>query len=174
VVFDLVRPVGFIPQVVAQMIGALGGATAIIALALPVVAVAGHLAPPADLRAAGMFCLSLLCAYGIAGLLAILLAMVAFWTVEVDGLVMLYVLVSSFLSGALVPVSVFPGVLRTLVQWLPFQATAYVPAGIYVGAIEAGAAWQAIAVQLGWLVVLGCAAALVWRRAVLRVVVQGG
>ena len=121
-----------------------------------------------------MFFLYLLGAYGIAGLLAILLAMVAFWTVETDGLVMLYVLVSSFLSGALVPVSVFPGALRTLVQWLPFQATTYVPAGIYVGAIEGGAAWRAIAVQVCWLVVLGCAAGLVWRRAILRIVVQGG
>lgn len=174
VVFDLVRPVGFVPQLVAQMVGALGGALVIIVIALPVVAFAGSLAAPAGPRAAGLFLVSLACAYGIAGLLAVLLAMVAFWTLEIDGLTMLYVLVSSFLSGALVPVSVFPDGLRAIVAWLPFQATTYVPASIYVGAIEGGAALRAIALQFVWLVVLGLAAALVWHRAVRRVVVQGG
>ena len=174
VVFDLVRPVGFVPQLVAQLVGALGGAVAIIVVALPVVAVAGSLAPPADAAAGALFPVSLLCAYCIAGLLAVLLGMIAFWTLETDGLTMLYVLVSSFLSGALVPVSVFPGGLRTLVQWLPFQATTYVPASIYVGGIEGADALRAVGVQLGWVVLLGVGAALVWRRAVRRVVVQGG
>ncbi|WP_024286640.1 ABC-2 family transporter protein [Cellulomonas sp. KRMCY2] len=174
VVFDLMRPVSFVPQMIAQLVGALGGALVIIVIALPVVAFAGSLALPADASAAGMFLVSLLCAYAIAGLLALLLAMVAFWTLEIDGLTMLYVLVSGFLSGALVPVSVFPGVLRTLVAWLPFQATTYVPASIYVGALDGAAAWRSIGVQLAWVAVLGVLAALVWRRAMLRVVVQGG
>lgn len=174
VVFDLVRPVGFVPQMVAQLVGALGGALLIIVIALPVVALAGSLSLPADAQAAGMFAVSLLCAYGIAGLLTMLLSMVAFWTLEIDGLTMLYVLVASFLSGALVPVAVFPGALRTVVEWLPFQATTYVPASIYVGSLAGSDAWRAIGLQLTWVVILGLAAALMWRRAMRRVVVQGG
>jgi len=174
VVFDLVRPVGFVPQMVAQLAGALGGALVIIVIALPAVALAGSLSLPASPRAAGMFLVSLLCAYGIAGLLTMLLSMVAFWTLEIDGLTMLYVLVASFLSGALVPVSVFPGVMRTVVEWLPFQATTFVPASIYIGSLDGATAWRAIGLQLLWVVVLAVAAALVWRRAMLRVVVQGG
>jgi len=174
VVFDLVRPVGFVPQMVAQLVGALGGALLIIVIALPVVALAGSLSLPAGAQAAGMFAVSLLCAYGIAGLLSMMLSMVAFWTLEIDGLTMLYVLVASFLSGALVPVAVFPGALRTVVEWLPFQATTYVPASIYVGSLTGSEAWRAIGLQLAWVVILGLAAALMWRRAMRRVVVQGG
>jgi len=174
VVFDLVRPVGFVPQLVAQLVGTLGGALLIIVIALPVVALAGSLSLPAGAQAAGMFVVSLLCAYGIAGLLSMMLSMVAFWTLEIDGLTMLYVLVASFLSGALVPVAVFPGVLRTVVEWLPFQATTYVPASIYVGSLTGSVAWRAIGLQLAWVVILGLAAALMWRRAMRRVVVQGG
>lgn len=174
VVFDLVRPVGFVPQMVAQLVGALGGALLIIVIALPVVALAGSLSLPAGAQAAGMFAVSLLCAYGIAGLLSMMLSMVAFWTLEIDGLTMLYVLVASFLSGALVPVAVFPGALRTVVEWLPFQATTYVPASIYVGSLAGSEAWRAIGLQLAWVVILGLAAALMWRRAMRRVVVQGG
>jgi ABC-type uncharacterized transport system permease subunit len=174
VVFDLVRPVGFVPQLVAQLAGALGGALLIIVIALPAVALAGSLSLPAGAGAAGMFAVSLLCAYGIAGLLSMMLSMVAFWTLEIDGLTMLYVLVASFLSGALVPVAVFPGALRTVVEWLPFQATTYVPASIYVGSLAGSDAWRAIGLQLAWVVILGLAAALMWRRAMRRVVVQGG
>ena len=174
VVFDLVLPVGFVPQLVAQLVGTLGGALLIIVIALPVVALAGSLSLPAGAQAAGMFAVSLLCAYGIAGLLSMMLSMVAFWTLEIDGLTMLYVLVASFLSGALVPVAVFPGALRTVVEWLPFQATTYVPASIYVGSLAGSEAWRAIGLQLAWVVILGLAAALMWRRAMRRVVVQGG
>src|SRR5450756_1594358 len=92
VVSDLVRPVGFVPQLVAQLAGALGGALLIIVIALPAVALAGSLSLPAGAGAAGMFAVSLLCAYGIAGLLSMMLSMVAFWTLEIDGLTMLYVL----------------------------------------------------------------------------------
>src|SRR5450759_45451 len=139
----------------------------------PVCAQQRHREHPGGPRA-GMFAVSLLCAYGIAGLLSMMLSMVAFWTLEIDGLTMLYVLVASFLSGALVPVAVFPGVLRTVVEWLPFQATTYVPASIYVGSLTGSAAWRAIGIQLAWVVILGLAAALMWRRAIRRVVVQGG
>ncbi len=174
VVFDVVRPVGFLPQMVAQLVGSLQGSMLIIGLSLPLVAFAGSLALPAGAQAAGLFPLSLVLAYAIAGLLALLLAMVAFWTVEVNGMVMLYVLVSSFLSGALVPVRVFPAGLRAVLDWLPFPATTYVPAGIYVGSIRGHAAWQGIGVQALWVLVLAGLAALVWRRAIHRLVVQGG
>ena len=174
IVFDLARPLGFVPQMGAQMVGALVGASALIAIALPLVLLAGSLALPADWGAAGLFLVAVLLGYAIAGLLALLLGLVAFWTLELDGATMLYVLVAQFLSGALVPVSVFPDALRTVVQWLPFQATTYVPTSIYVGALGGSEAWTAIGVQVIWVVVLGATVALVWRRAMRRVVVQGG
>ena len=62
----------------------------------------------------------------------------------------------------------------TVVEWLPFQATTYVPASIYVGSLAGSEAWRAIGLQLAWVVILGLAAALMWRRAMRRVVVQGG
>jgi viologen exporter family transport system permease protein len=174
VVFDLVRPVGFVPQLAAQFVGALAGAITIIGISLPAVLLAGALAWPAGAGAGALFPLSLLLAYGVCGMLITVLALVAFWTVETDGMVMLYQLVSAFLSGSLVPVSVFPSGLRTAVEWLPFQATTYVPASIYVGSLHGSAAWRAIGVQAVWLVVLAGLTYLVWRRARRRVVTQGG
>jgi ABC-2 type transport system permease protein len=63
-----------------------------------------------------------------------------------------------------------PGWLRTAVEWLPLQATVFTPVAIYLG--KDG--WGGIGVQAMWLVLLGAAVVLVWRRALHRVVVQGG
>ena len=174
VVFDLVRPLGFVPQLGAHMVGALGGAMLIIGMALPLIFLAGSLRLPADWGAAGLFVVSLLLGYAIAGLLALMVGMVAFWTLEMDGMTMLYILVANFLSGALVPISAFPDGMRTVVQLLPFQATTYVPTSIYVGALRGDEALAAMGVQVLWVVVVGSVVALIWRRAMRRVVVQGG
>jgi ABC-2 type transport system permease protein len=174
VVFDLARPVGFMTQLVAQVVGEFEGSVVIITVALPVVAFAGSLALPAGAGACGLFLVSLMCAYAIAGLLAILLALIAFWTLETEGLGMLYTLVASFLSGALVPLDAFPTAVRVCLRFLPFSSTTSVPARIYIGNCSGAEAWRAIGLQVAWAVALSGLTALITRRAIRRVVVQGG
>lgn len=77
-------------------------------------------------------------------------------------------------SGALVPLWFMPGPLRAVAQVLPFQATAYTPTATYLGEIHGSGLAVALGVQALWVGLLTALAALVWSRAVLRVVVQGG
>ncbi|UZN03268.1 ABC transporter permease [Cellulomonas sp. S1-8] len=174
VVFDLVRPVGYVPQLGAHLVGACASASAMVVLALPLVALVGRLTPPAGWDAGLLFVVSLLLGLTVAGLLAALLALVAFWTTEVNGMAMLYSLVASFFSGVFVPVEAFPDALRTLALLTPFPATAAVPISLYLGRVEGTDALAALGLQLLWIVVLGATASFVWRRARRRVVVQGG
>jgi ABC-2 type transport system permease protein len=174
VAFDLVRPAGFIPQMFAHIAGSSVAVASVGLVALPVIAFAGVLAPPASGQALGMYLVSLLLGYLLSVLLTLLLGMVAFWTMEVSGLNMLYMLVNQFFAGALVPISLFPTPLRVVADLLPFQAMTYGPVAIYVGGITGSGALVVIAVQSAWLVFLGGAAWLLWRRALHRVVVQGG
>ena len=78
------------------------------------------------------------------------------------------------LSGLLLPLTFFPDWLETLTRWLPFQAIAYVPLSIYLGRMEGDALLRALLLQLGWVVTLVTLSALLWRRAALRLTVQGG
>jgi ABC-type uncharacterized transport system permease subunit len=174
VVFDLVRPVGYVPQLGAHLVGACASASAMVVLALPLVALTGRLSAPAGWDAGLLFAVSLLLGLTVAGLLAALLALVAFWTTEVNGLTMLYSLVASFFSGVFVPVEAFPETLRTVALLSPFPATAAVPISLYLGRVEGTDALGALGFQLLWVAVLAVAASLVWRRARRRVVVQGG
>jgi len=117
---------------------------------------------------------SLLAGYVISMLMTLMLGMLAFWTLQIDGLTMLYILFGQFFAGALVPIPFFPPVLRLLAEVLPFQSTTYLPVAIYVGRVHGNGALHALALQLLWVVILALAANLMWRRSLHRVVVQGG
>jgi len=174
VVFDLMRPVGYVPQMLAHLTGA-SIATSLSALvALPFVALAGTLTAPVSLAAAGLYAVSLLAGYAIALLLTLLVSLVAFWTMEIAGLTMLYSLVNQFFAGALVPLGFFPAPLRIIAELLPFQATTYAPVEIYVGRLGGVAALRTIGLQLAWIVFLGLVSRFMWRRAARRTVIQGG
>ncbi len=58
-----------------------------------------------------------------------------------------------------------PGPLRTVVEVLPFQATAFLPASIYVEESQGADMWRALGIQLFWIVALWAASAWTWRRA---------
>lgn len=174
VAFDLLRPAGFVPQMLAHLVGSSLAMVLFAVAALPVVALAGTLGPPVSAAAFATWLVSLLCAYLVALLLNLILGMVAFWTMEITGIGVLYYLVNQFFAGALVPLDFFPEGLGVLARLLPFQATTYTPVAIYVGRITGTDALLAIGVQVVWIAVLVLFARLLWRAAVRRVIVQGG
>lgn len=174
VAFDLVRPVGFVPQMFAHLVGS-SFATVIFGLvALPFIFFAGTLGAPASSTALLLYLASFVLGYVITTLLTLMLGMFAFWTTEISGLTMLYRLINQFFAGALVPVSLFPGAIRIIADVLPFQATTYTPVAIYVGRVRGADALGALGVQAVWVVLLILASWAMWQRALHRVVVQGG
>jgi ABC-type uncharacterized transport system permease subunit len=145
-----------------------------VAVALPFIALTGGLRAPASPAAFGYWLPSLLCGYAVAILLNLVVGLIGFWTIEVNGVTLFSYLVNQFLAGALVPLPLFPDALRTVAGLLPFQATTYAPTAIYLGRITGTGALSAIAVQVAWILLLAAAARLLWRSALRRVVVQGG
>ena len=61
-----------------------------------------------------------------------------------------------------------------MVEWLPFAAMQNMPLRIYCGNIMGADAAVGIALQLFWLAALLLAGKLLMRRALRRVVIQGG
>ena len=174
VALDLARPIGFVGQVVAQQAGATVGILSVTLVGFPVAFLIGGARPPASPGAAGLYVLSLTLAYLIAVAMALLMGLVAFWTLETGGINVIHRFVNAFFGGALVPLWFFPPTMRSVAELLPFQTQAFIPIGIYLGRIGGAEAARALAVQLFWAVALFALAQLVWRRAFRRVVVQGG
>lgn len=172
---DLVRPVPFLGQILSQQIGATLGNVPFVLAALPLAVVVGGLAPPASPTAGLAYVASLVLAYAIATLIGLLMGLAAFWTVQTVGVDVIYNFAAQFFGGALVPLAFFPSLLRTIADWLPFQATVFIPASIYTGSIASlPDIGRAIAVQVFWVIALAILAVLVWRRARRIVTVYGG
>ena len=142
--------------------------------AIPVAAVLGELAAPPTWQAGIGYIISFLVAWFIAVELAMLIGLVAFWTLEMNGFMMVYNLVGGFATGALVPLWFMPDLMRQFVQLLPFQSIVYVPVSIYIGLPATGNIATALLLQLFWAVVLIGVIQFVWKRALDRTVIQGG
>ena len=172
---DLVRPVPFLGQLLAQQVGASVGGLPFVLAGIPLALVLGNLALPASPLAGGLYLVSLGLAYVLAMLIGLLMGLVAFWTVQTLGVAVIYNFAAQFFGGALVPLYFFPDTLRVVAELLPFQAQVFIPISIYTGAIsEPAEVIRAFGLQLLWVGLLAVLASGVWRRARRAVTVYGG
>ncbi len=127
--------------------------------------------PPGVLAAFG---LSFVLGYFVGFCLNFILNCVAFWTLEIQAMQLIFTWLTDFLGGELVPLVFFPAALQNAIFALPFAAMFSTPLLIYVGVIPPGRYAETIGLQIVWLAVLGAISCLVWRAGAKRVVVQGG
>ena len=102
------------------------------------------------------------------------LNLVAFWLVEIRGVVTLYITASNFLSGLMLPVAWFPDWLRVLATATPFPSFIQYPVDLLTGRVTGWAAAGHLAQQVGWLVATALLGRWMLARATRRLVVQGG
>jgi ABC-2 type transport system permease protein len=171
---DLARPVPFLGQLLANQVGGTLAVAPFAALAFPLALLVGGLEPPASATAGLLYLVSMLLAYLVTTLLGMLMGLIAFWTLQAEGLQAIYGFVSQFFAGALVPLWFFPPALRLVASWLPFQAQAFIPLSLYMGQVPDGQVAGALGLQLFWVAALFGICWLVWQRAMRRVIIQGG
>jgi len=171
---DIVRPIGFMWQMLGLELGAVLGRAPVLLLAIPVSALVGSLRLPPTVEAGAGYLASLIFAYLIGVLVWMLVGLGGFWMTSIHGLRFLLMTVQGFLAGALVPLWFLPDTLRTALEFLPFQGMVFLPVSIFIGETTGGEILQALAVQLVWIGALALIAAVVWHRARWKLVVQGG
>ncbi|MCX4765779.1 ABC-2 family transporter protein [Streptomyces sp. NBC_01275] len=135
---------------------------------------AGAVQPPASAAVAAVSGLSLVLGQWIFYYLILVIDQVCFWTMRNDAAVQILLFAQNLLSGVYAPLWFFPDWFVTASGFLPFQATLSVPLSLYVGRVPLSDAGFHLAVQAGWIVFLALFTRLLWRKAALRVVSQGG
>ncbi|HEX9116567.1 MAG TPA: ABC-2 family transporter protein [Anaerolineae bacterium] len=98
----------------------------------------------------------------------------AFWLTDARGVNSLSTSLVIFLSGFAVPLNFFPGALRTIAEWLPFNALANLPINLYLGKLPPAALAATLAREAGWLVVLVALGRWLLARLMGRLSVNGG
>ena len=171
---DLLRPIGFLQQVVIGQAGSTLAALPFAVVVVPLALLIGRALPPVSALAAVQYVLALLTGWAVTALLGAVVGMLAFWTLEITGTFVVYQMVSSFLAGSLVPLWFMPSWLHAIAAVLPFEASSYVPLALYLGQSHGTAAWLLLAEQAGWAIAAWALLKLVWSRAIRRVIIQGG
>lgn len=97
-------------------------------------------------------------------LLSYLVGLIAFWTVEVDGINHTFYRVKRFFSGGYFPLSLLPVVYVKISYLLPFAYSFFVPTQLYLKKIDLLAGIKGLGVQIIWIVILYIIIKIVWNR----------
>ena len=94
-----------------------------------------------------------------------LIGILAFWLEETWVLRVMFVLMTQFFSGAMIPLELFPAWLRDSLHYLPFPYLTWVPVKLFMGTYS-GSVSQAFALILLWAGLALLTSALVWRQGI--------
>jgi len=97
-----------------------------------------------------------------------------FYTLSSVGVRSIIGVLADFLAGSVIPLPFFPARLRGVIELLPFAAMQNMPLRIYIGNITGADAWRGIALQVFWLITLVFTGQFTMKRALKKVIVQGG
>jgi ABC-2 type transport system permease protein len=83
-----------------------------------------------------------------------LIGLIGFWFLEVSSLVFIYMMITFFLSGQMLPLDWLPSVVTRPLEFLPFKYLAYFPAAVMLHRYSHAQLALELAVLVGWVVVL--------------------
>ncbi|AIQ63621.1 hypothetical protein PSTEL_11555 [Paenibacillus stellifer] len=175
VAVELMKPYNLLDKLVALDLGR--KITAIIRETIPMLVLAFlflHINGPVSAGAGLLFILSSVLGILIGSQLDLIIGIAAFYLDYVWGLRTMRDAIISFFSGALVPLTLFPGWLQTVGYFLPFRSMVHVPVAIYTGQITGTDALLAMGVQVCWLAGIFAGIRMIWRIALKRVTIFGG
>lgn len=133
-----------------------------------------RLQPPPSAAALACFLLALLLGLLIVVGVSMLIYISVFWTMSPTGSTLMISVAGEFFSGMILPVPLMPAWLRGVANALPFRWSADFPFRVYSGQIPAREAIAEMPVQLLWIAGLLAFGAWSLRRALRKLVVQGG
>jgi ABC-2 type transport system permease protein len=172
---DLRLPIAFPFQMFAHSLGSsLAQAIGFLAPGYLFALLFFNLQLPVSAVAAGFFLASVALGYVLIFQLNFLIGLITFYTLRLVGIQHAYHGVISLLSGAVVPIWLFPDALQPLLNVLPFRGLFTTPLSIYIGQVSGEGLWAGIVHQGISIVCLAICIALSWKYTYRRIVIQGG
>ena len=178
IAYELVRPMDLYNRWFAQSVA--NRMARAILRSLPILLVACLVPPPLriSLPASGLqfdlFSLSFFLSLGVVVAYTMIVYVITFFTLSPVGIRIIAAMLADFLAGAILPLPFFPDRARAVAELLPFAAMQNMPLRIYTGHISGVEALGGIGLQVFWFMVLLLLGRLMMKRALQKVVVQGG
>ena len=129
---------------------------------------------PSSTLSFAFFALSLLLCFLVVVSFCMLIYISAFFTLSPLGVRIVAISLVELLSGSVIPLPFLPDSLRRIVELLPFASMQNMPFRLYSGNIAGLDRLIGISLQVFWLVALVVLGKLLMKKALKRVVIQGG
>ncbi len=121
-----------------------------------------------------LFIISLFLGQGVKFHIQYLCSLLCFYTDNSYGILKCREVLTNFLSGALIPLALFPSVIQDIISVFPFPSIVYIPSSIFLGAFTFQESVESILFQLLWNVILFIIGSIVWKRAISVISLYGG
>ncbi len=102
------------------------------------------------------------------------LGMLAFWFLEISGVLYIMMGVNYFFSGHMIPLELLPSAVRAVAWALPFQYLAYFPATVWLQKTSMETVLAGLLVQAAWVAAMICLSRILLRRGLRRYTAFGG
>lgn len=133
-----------------------------------------HLRVPTSAITWVFFVVSVGLAVSISFALRFMVNLAAFWFFDVRGINNVAATIWTLLSGATMPLALFPEAVRGIVHLLPFAGMLELPMNVFLERVTHAEMLGIVAIQLTWTIVLLACGRLVLAAATRKLVVQGG
>ncbi|HEV8611530.1 MAG TPA: ABC-2 family transporter protein [Thermoanaerobaculia bacterium] len=172
---NLIRPVNFQAVMIFDAAGQSAFRAALFTLPIAVVvALLFHVRPPVSVAAGALFGVSAMLSFFLVAGLNFLVGLIAIRTKSIMGILRAKFLMLELLSGLLIPTTLFPEPLRSILLASPFPHINFTPATLYLGKATGGAAVRLLLEQAGWTVALIVVGQWAWSRSRHHITIQGG
>ncbi len=121
-----------------------------------------------------LFLTALLLGMGIKFCIQYIFSLMCFYTDNSYGVTKAREILTNFFSGALIPLAMFPDMLRRIVDYLPFRGIIYTPCCIFIGTFSIHDSVLNILMQAAWILLLSLFGTLLGKKAFGIISMYGG
>lgn len=100
--------------------------------------------------------------------------LMSFYTTYFFGLNLAMNVVINFFSGSLIPLTFLPEGFEKIIRILPFASLTYTPLMIYLEKVKGQELLFSMALQLAWILIFYILGAIIWKKAIKKLTIQGG
>ncbi len=122
----------------------------------------------------GLILLMVILAFVIEFLIAYLLKLYVFWTIESSQLYTVLMRIKRFLAGNYFPLSLLPHIFLTTSLTLPFAYSFFVPMELYLKKIDLETGLKGIGVQVIWIVIMYAFIKITWQKKIKKSRIKQG
>ena len=178
IAYELCRPIKFFKKWYASLYGQRIAGVSL--RFMPIIILAMILPSPYKLMVPSsivsflVFILSLVLSSFLVTAIAYIFHILTFFTLDGKGILVIFTLIGEIFSGGVVPIALFPGVLKQIAYILPFRYICDLPFNIYVGYTSPVEGLQLLLAEVLWLIAFIILGNILTNKALRRAVVQGG